>query len=234
MNEGEWLASTDPQLMLAFLCDSGRLSERKARLFSVAVCRRLWPLLTDERSRQAVEVAERFADNQATSEELSVAAEEARHAVSEPAGAAFAAWATAGGFTTAAAAAAWAAREAAEAAAGIPHTPTDSDPWQLTHPQEFAKKEGAWRAERCQQAALLRCIAGNPVRPVGMKGSWRASHLIALATGIYEERRWQDMPVFADALEEADCRDGVILAHCRGPGSHARGCFVVDLLLGKE
>jgi hypothetical protein len=218
--------------MLAFLSDGGKFSERKARLFSVAVCRRLWPWLTDERSRNVVEVAERFADNKATSEELSIAAEKARHAVSDPAGAAFAAWATAGGFTTVAAAAAWAARQAAEAAASILHTPTDADPWQLTHPHDYAQKEGAWLAERCRQVALLRCIAGNPFRSV--EASWRTSHIIALATSIHEERRWQDMPVVGDALEELDCRDDDILTHCRGPGPHARGCFVVDLLLRKE
>jgi hypothetical protein len=217
--------------MLAFLCHSGELSERKARLFSVAVCRRLWPLLTDERSRNAVEVAERFADNKATSKELSIAAANARNAVSDPAGAAFAAWATAGGFTTAAAAAAWAAREAAEAAAGISHTPTDAEPWQSTHPYDYAQKQGPWLAERCRQVALLRCIAGNPFCPVEVS---RNSHIIALATSIYEERRWQDMPVVGDALEELDCRDDVVLSHCRGPGPHTRGCFVVDAVIGKE
>lgn len=38
----------------------------------------------------------------------------------------------------------------------------------------------------------------------------------------------------ADALEEAGCDDVDVLTHCRGPGLHVRGCWVVDRVLGKE
>jgi hypothetical protein len=53
-----------------------------------------------------------------------------------------------------------------------------------------------------------------------------------LARAIREERRFQDLPVLADALEDAGCTDADILGHCRAGGPHLRGCWVLDLLLG--
>jgi hypothetical protein len=101
------------------------------------------------------------------------------------------------------------------------------------------------RAEREIQANLLRDIFGNPFGPqLASDLSWETWHdrtLPKLAQAIYDER---DLPggrldttrfgVLGDALEDAGCTDTEILAHCRGPGPHVRGCWVVDLLLGKE
>ena len=87
----------------------------------------------------------------------------------------------------------------------------------------------------CQgPASLIHDIFGNPFKPVAVDLCWDTSIVKALATAIYEERAFDDrLPILADALEEAGCSDAAILHHCRQPGEHWRGCWVVDLLLGK-
>ena len=81
---------------------------------------------------------------------------------------------------------------------------------------------------------LLRCIFGNPFRPVAFAPHWRSETAVSLATGIYDERAFDRLPILADALEEAGCDNADVLAHCRGDGPHARGCWVVDGVLGRE
>jgi hypothetical protein len=84
------------------------------------------------------------------------------------------------------------------------------------------------------QCRLLWDIIGNPFRPVALDPSWRTSTVLALADGIYADRAFDRLPILADALEEADCDRADVLEHCRGDSPHVRGCWVVDLLLGKE
>jgi hypothetical protein len=84
------------------------------------------------------------------------------------------------------------------------------------------------------QVQLTRDIFGNPFRPVAFDPSWRTSTVAALAEQMYESRDFSPMPVLADALQDAGCDNEDILAHCRGAGPHVRGCWVVDLVLGKE
>jgi hypothetical protein len=84
---------------------------------------------------------------------------------------------------------------------------------------------------------LLREIFVNPFRPVAVDPSWLRWHdgtVAKVATTIYEERAFDRLPVLADALEEAGCRNADILNHCRQPGPHVRGCWVVDLLTGRN
>jgi hypothetical protein len=89
--------------------------------------------------------------------------------------------------------------------------------------------------EEKQQVRLAHCIFGNPFRPVAFSPAWRSETAVALATGIYAERAFDRLPILADALEEAGCDHADILAHCRDPKAiHARGCWVVDLVLGKS
>ncbi|QEL13461.1 hypothetical protein [Limnoglobus roseus] len=77
-------------------------------------------------------------------------------------------------------------------------------------------------------------IAGNPFRPVAFDHRWRTSTSIGLAQTMYDARDFAAMPILADALQDAGCEDEAILGHCRGDGPHVRGCWVVDLVLGKS
>jgi hypothetical protein len=90
------------------------------------------------------------------------------------------------------------------------------------------------RAESAAHLQLLREIVGNPFRPVAFDPAWRSPTVAALAGAIYDERAFDRLPILADALEEAGCDHPDVLAHCRGDGPHVRGCWVVDLVLGKS
>jgi hypothetical protein len=214
MTEKQWLACTDPRMMLEFL--QGKASVRKQGLFAVACCRRIWNLM-DCPIKQVVEVAERYADGSATDPELA----SSRAVASVVPSALVAKRATM---------AAWLSTATASGAA-----------WKMT---SRAASEAAWEAsgerEDRPQADLLRCIFGNPFRPATLVPAWQTPQVVALAQAAYEHR---DLPagtldlarlaVLADALEDAGCPDADILGHLRNPGPHVRGCWAVDLLLGK-
>jgi hypothetical protein len=86
------------------------------------------------------------------------------------------------------------------------------------------------------EAAVLRDLFGNPIRSTRIDPAWltwNGGTIPKLAQAVYDDRAFDRLPVLADALEEAGCTNTEILAHCRGPGPHVRGCWAVDLLLGK-
>lgn len=270
MTEQEWLTGYDPQAMLEWLgsIDGGRsraqpdgfvlTTNRKLRLFACACCRQVWHLLEDVRSRNSVEVAERFAEGHVGQLEMDAARGAAWDAARD------AAWAAAW-------AAVWvAARDAARDAA----------------------RGAAWAALRSEQTILLRDIFGNPFRTISLlqyfkkkpigpfhidggiidEGftresycpwlTWNNGIVRKIAQSIYDERRFEDMSVLADALEEAGCANLDLIGHLRGwercsclgenddckrcvrngvttgmvytSNPHVLGCWVLDLLLGKE
>ena len=199
MTEAEWLTCTDPGRMLDYLEDSS--SDRKLRLFVCAGCRRVWLLLTYDRSTRGVEVAERYADGKATARELARSLSPSllrdRRLVGP-------------------------GRDLAYAAARS---------FVVSTPDTVA----------AAQSALLRCIFGNPFRPIGFNPDWQTPTVRGLATAAYDDRilpaghlHRDRLAVLSDALEDAGCDNADILSHLRGPGPHVRGCWVVDLVLGKE
>jgi hypothetical protein len=85
--------------------------------------------------------------------------------------------------------------------------------------------------EVSEQADLLAEIAGNPFQDIVLDRSWLTSTVIALSRQMYESQDFSAMPILADAMQDAGCDNADILSHCRGPGVHVRGCWVVDKLL---
>jgi hypothetical protein len=104
-------------------------------------------------------------------------------------------------------------------------------------PLLFSPAHKARALERQYQCRLLRDIMGNPFRPVSLSRwalEWNDAALVKLARGIYERDCFGELPLLADALEGAGCAECDVLRHCRGEQQHVRGCWVIDLVLGKE
>jgi hypothetical protein len=226
MTEAEWNTCTDPQKMLEFL--RGKVSDRKLRLFAVACCRRIWHLLTDERSRSLVEKVEQYADGLLTIFQVSATWDTHEQAYSSYDFKApwYAAMASSGD-------AEQTARDAADATGCEVwwNSISDDDPIiSLVH-------SSGGHAEQKTQCRLLRDIFGSPFSPVILDRTWLAWNdgtVVKLAQAIYDGRRFDDMPILADALMDAGCHDEEILAHCRSGGGHVRGCWVLDLVVGKK
>jgi hypothetical protein len=88
--------------------------------------------------------------------------------------------------------------------------------------------------ELAAQAELARDIFGNPFRSSEIQLEWLTADVLAMAKAMYANRDFSAMPILADALQDAGCDDDDILSHCREAREHVRGCWVVDLLLGKQ
>jgi hypothetical protein len=227
MTEAEWLACTDPDPMLEFL--RGKASDRKLRLFACACVRRAWGRREDTRSREAVQVSERYADGLASREELALACQRAWEAH----GGCWRPWRL-GRY----AAAALAAEEAAHAAAACA-VPYASSAWADAPVVLLGwRRRKAWM--RCVQSVLLRDLYPNLSHLVPTGPAWQTPEVVALAQAAYNQRELPAgtldvarLAVLADALEEAGCDRADLLAHLRGPGPHVRGCWAVDLILGK-
>ena len=213
MTEDEWLAATDPVLMLEGV--RGKVSDRKLRLLAVACCRRILSVMPHDAHRTAVGVAERFADCLETDDERDFWYQEAHEVC----------WDVPGDRADLH----HAARAACDA---VDVRVTDPLPYLpvICQSDRFVEE-----AERRAQKELIHDIFGPlPLRTVPFDSAWRTSTVLALATGIYQDRAFERLPFLADALQDAGCDNEDVLTHCRSDGPHFRGCWVVDLVLGKE
>ena len=228
MTEEEWLGTNpdnfcfDPEPMLSCLQDTP--SDRKLRLLAFASCSLVYERLKYPQSKKAIEVLGQFTEGLASAEELAAAAEGAWNA-----------------------AASWSIGPESP-------SPDNRDEWNAFLDEWRLHEAIGWAVTgenrtcsvmdtviatlirldtRWEPCCFIRCIFGNPFRPVSVNPSWLTSTVVALAEGIYQERAFDRLPILADALEEAGCDHADILNHCREPGEHVRGCWVVDLLTGR-
>ena len=105
----------------------------------------------------------------------------------------------------------------------------------ITHCEGADYLSGRGRNERSQQAHLLRDIFGNPFRPVPLDPSCLNDKTRSVAKTIYEKGQFANLPLLARALkQDAGCANRDLRDHCQWPIQHVRGCWVVDLVLGKS
>ena len=198
-----------------------RLTARQWRLFACACVRRV-SVATKGNSGAAIDLAERFADGQATEHQLASARFGGRFQAGN------AAWAVCwdpkeDSRSMAERAAAW--------AAGLLGDPS-MQPYNLLKLPVVPRHR-----DRTSESLLFTDIAAHFIEPAHLDPLWLAWNdgtLRDLAGAIYDERAWDNMPILGDALEDAGCQDARLLDHCRGSGTHTRGCWVVDLVLGMK
>ncbi len=227
MTEAQWCACENARELLRHVrtelkAPATPVGQRKLWLFGCAGCRLHWNELTDKRSRAGIEFAERIADGQeepAKFVKMYLDAEEAANRMF-------------GGTSEQNAALnvrSLLCRRTADDAADAPGA------MNTITTKAAGKHYQLWLDELRILADLLRDIFGNPFRPVAFAPEWRTDTAIALARTMYETREFSAMPILADALQDAGCDSDDILNHCRDAAQvHVRGCWVCDLVLGKE
>ncbi len=226
MTESEWSTATSFRPLLSHLIEQDgvtrtRAGRRRLTLFGCACLRRLLAVVPVAPFRDAIEFAEAHADAPQTDEALQNRAKEFQKAMRAP-----------------------------EVFAAVPEgmfIPIDTRTWFLLRAKKLAENiriiaetTASSAADIVRDAppgepALLRDIFGNPFRPAAIDPSWLTSTVLALARGIYEDRAFDQLPILADALQDAGCDCDDILNHFRDPNAtHVRGCWALDLILGKS
>lgn len=233
MDEKLWSVCTDPVRMLDWLTsqpgDSAPhhdpvrpvISARKFRLFAVACCRDVWGLIHEE-GRSQIRFAELAADEVTVDPAYTLGDQWKRQYLER--GQRRRKLFTGPGWNTLIGSAADAARLTAQAVRG-----NVAGFHRLNRADE--DDMGAFRECASRQADLLRDLIGNPFNPLtwsredenwvyenhlGINPAWKTLDVVSLATVIYAERKWDELSVLADALEDAGCSEPRILEHLRG------------------
>ena len=237
MTEQDWMAECASSLMVRHLRGAGKATDRKVQLWASACVRVIWPQLSDFRSQNAVDVADRLAEGLAGDDERESALRAVVDEVVLPT-----------------------AQQGLGVETRLPHvaayrllmrgrSPAFEEWLSATataaHAMTWESGTGTWPAENVF-VRLVHDIFGNPFKPVTLEASWLTwndGSIPRAAAAAYQERSLPSghldntrLAVLADMLEEeAGCRDEEVLGHLRGPQAvHVRGCWCVDLLLGKD
>jgi hypothetical protein len=218
-------------------------NQRLLYLLAVAVFRRVEHLAKQRPWRKLLRVAEAYAEGKATSDQLGDAHEQVQrislHKLSAT--------------RAAAVCTLWLLPDDYKVIRGVDHVSDVAgylaaiEAGVLEQKAKIDVAQSVWKApaflagktkEERAICALVRDIFGNPFRPQPVIDpgwlAWKDGTIPKMARAIYEEQRFDGMPILADALEEAGCHHEDILSHCRGLGPHVRGCWVLDLILGKS
>jgi hypothetical protein len=205
MRPSDWRKCLVPRLMLEFV--RNRATDRKYRLLTCAALRSVWDRLPDDRCREAVELAERYAEGRATDAERQ---------------------------------ATWQQMERARDQALV-HGAQDAAMWYrdvrnalAEHLNQYTPPAEINGRKLCDLIRdLFMPFPGIQIDPDWL--AWNNGTVAKMARVIYDERRFAEVPILGDALEEAGCMDQDILVHCRAPkGVHVAGCWVLDLLLNQS
>jgi hypothetical protein len=227
MDDARWLTCTNPWEMFEFV--ERRASGRKLRLFGAACCRRGWHLSSDAQHRNAIVAIECVANGTLTETEFQRVFQPVVRLWSKispfDGQTSFDRMTAATRHLDGRGAPKYAARFVAMGLAALSGV-RDSPSW-----------DAALQAEKAVQCSLLRDIIGSPFAPFEFDPAWLRGDGavgVGLARHIEASRCFDDLPLLADALERTGCTDRTVLDHCRGPGPHVLGCWVVDALLGRE
>jgi hypothetical protein len=213
VTEQEWLLCEEPEVLMNYLIlNHPDFTHRKGRLFFCGCCRRFSNHFCHANVKTVLELIETYADKLLKRKDLvaqfrSLAASVSLTGTND---------------------------NPAEAAVFSLSDPGRVNARWLFYLTHLAAEQLGRADETARQADLARDVFGNPFRDVSTSATWATSTVTNLARAMYEDRAFDRLPILADALEEAGWADTDILNHCRGPGPHVRGCWVVDLILGKS
>jgi hypothetical protein len=228
MTEAEWLACSNPNWLLE--PTEHIFPTRKVTLWACASCRRVWHLLPDAH-REVLEAVE--ASCERADYLVGTVDEDLQSRVSLPG------WGLDPSIPQERRAVRWLATGAYKlavegAATALARESFGSVP-RRNQTELQSRYQVIWRDEQAFHAVLARDVVGNPFCPVTFDPAWSTSTVVAIAKGMYDSRDFSAMPILADALQDAGCENEDVLTHCRDEQHpHVRGCWVVDLVLGKE